>query len=141
VKWFVDTSVLVPVFLPGHIHHERSFQLFSSSEIRSASCAAHSLAEVYATLTRMPGKHRASLEQALMLVEEIEKRFTLVALDAREYGATIREAAGLGILGGTSYDAIIAACARKSKAEIIYTWNISHFARLSPLIVRRVRTP
>jgi predicted nucleic acid-binding protein len=141
VRWFADTSVLVPVFLPGHIHHERSFRLFSSAEIGSASCACHSLAEVYATLTRMPGKHRASAEQALIFVEEIEKRFTPVSLDPSEYRTVIREAAALGIMGGTSYDAIIGACARKVKADIVYTWNIPHFARLSPRIVRRIQTP
>jgi len=80
VKWFVDTSVLVPVFIPGHIHHQRSFDLFSRAEIIQASCAAHSLAEVYATVTRIPGRHRASGEQALRFLEAIEERFPVAPI-------------------------------------------------------------
>lgn len=141
MKWFVDTSVLVPVFIPGHMHHERSFDLFSRAEISQARCAVHTLAEVYATVTRIPGRHRASGEQALRFLEAIEERFSPVALDVSEYRTAIREAAGLGIVGGTSYDAIIGACARKAKADVIYSWNARHFLRLGPEIASRVRLP
>ena len=141
MKWFVDTSVLVPVFIPGHIHHERSFALFSRAEIKQAGCAAHTLSEVYATVTRIPGKHRASGEQALRFLEAIEERFSPVALDVSEYRATIREAAALGIVGGTAYDALIGACARKAKADVIYSWNMQHFLRLGPEVASRVRLP
>ncbi len=141
MKWFVDTSVLVPVFIPGHIHHDRSFKLFSQADITRAGCAAHTLAEVYATITRIPGRHRASGEQALRFLEAIEERFRAVALDVAEYRAAIRDAAALGVVGGTSYDALIGACAQKAHAEIIYSWNTQHFLRLGPEIARRVRLP
>lgn len=141
MKWFVDTSVLVPVFIPGHIHHQRSFELFSQADIKHAGCAAHSLAEVYATVTRIPGRHRASGEQALRFLEAIEERFRPVALDESEYRAAIREAAGLGIVGGALYDALIGACARKANAELIYSWNTHHFLRLGPEIARRLHSP
>jgi predicted nucleic acid-binding protein len=61
-----DTSVLVPVFLEDHEHHERSRRAFLDAERRSDCCAAHSLAEVYATMTRLPGRHRLSGEQVLL---------------------------------------------------------------------------
>ena len=121
MNWFVDTSVLIPVFIPGHIHHERSFGLFSRAKIRQSACAAHTLAEVYATVTRIPSKHRASGEQALRFLEAIEERFSPVALDVSEYRAAIRETVALGIVGGTTYDALIGACARKAKACLLYT--------------------
>ena len=139
--WFADTSVLVPVFVPGHIHHERSFQLFSRATVKSAFCAAHSIAEVYATMTRLPGKHRTSGQQALTFLEMIEKRFSFVALDVADYLATIREAAAMGIVGGTSYDALVAACALKAKADVLYTWNIERFSLLGDEVARKVRTP
>ena len=82
MKWFVDTSVLVPVFIPGHVHHDRSFRLFAQADRRSAACAAHSITEVYATMTRLPGKHRTSGQQALTFLEMIQERFSLIALDA-----------------------------------------------------------
>ena len=74
--WLADTSVLVPVFVPGHIHHERSFQLFSRATVKSSFCSAHSIAEVYATVTRLPGKHRTSAQQALTFLEMIQERFS-----------------------------------------------------------------
>jgi predicted nucleic acid-binding protein len=141
MRWLADTSVLVPVFVPGHIHHQRSFELFSRATVKSASCAAHSIAEVYATMTRLPGKHRTSGQQVLTLLEMIERRFSFVMLDAEDYLATVREAAALGIGGGTSYDALIAACAVKAKADVLYTWNVGHFMLLGDEIARKVRTP
>ena len=139
--WLADTSVLVPVFVPGHIHHERSFQLFSRAKVKSAFCAAHSIAEVYATMTRLPGKHRTSGQQALTFLEMIQERFSLVALNVADYLATIREAAALEIVGGTSYDALVAACALKAKADVIYTWNVAHFMLLGDDVSGRTRTP
>lgn len=141
MRWLADTSVLVPVFLPGHVHHQRSFELFSRATVKSAFCAAHSIAEVYATMTRLPGKHRTSGQQALTFLEMIENRFNFVALEVEDYLAIGREAATLGIVGGTAYDAIVAACAAKAKAEVIYTWNVGHFMRLGDDIARKVRTP
>ncbi len=141
MKWLADASVLVPVFVPGHIHHERSFQLFSRATVKSAFCAAHTIAEVYATMTRLPGKHRTSGQQVLTFLEMIQERFSFVALDVPAYLATIREAAALGIVGGASYDALVAACALKAKADVLYTWNIGHFSLLGDEVARKVRTP
>lgn len=141
MKWLADTSVLVPVFIPGHVHHERSFHLFSRANVESAVCAAHSIAEVYATITRLPGKHRASGQQAVTFLEMIQERFSFVALDVADDLATIREAAALGIVGGTTDDALVAACALKAKADVRYTWNIGHFLLLGDELARKVRKP
>jgi predicted nucleic acid-binding protein len=141
VKYFFDTSVLVPVFLPDHDHHERSFAAFSGANPRSAGCAGHSLAEVYATLTRLPGRHRLSGEQALLFLEEIEERLSIVALESGEYLAAIRRAGAAGIVGGALYDYLLAACALKAKAEILYTWNTRDFSHLGSEVAKRVRTP
>lgn len=45
-------------------------------------CGAHSLAEVYSTLTRMPGKHRISGEQAMLFIGSIRERLSSIALSA-----------------------------------------------------------
>ena len=55
MKAFFDTSVLVPVFFGDHVHHRSSLDLFVQFERAIGRCGAHSLAEVYSTLTRMPG--------------------------------------------------------------------------------------
>jgi predicted nucleic acid-binding protein len=60
VKAFLDTSVLVATFYADHEHHPPSIDLFLRFVKKDACCGAHSLAEVYATLTGMPGKRRRS---------------------------------------------------------------------------------
>ena len=141
MKWFFDTSVLVAVFLDGHIHHSASLAAFLKADPAHAGCAAHSLAEVYATLTRMPADHRASPEQALLILDNIRDRLSVVVLDPDEYYSAIAEAAAEEVAGGTIYDALIARCALKVNAATIYTWNVEHFRRCGPEVARRVRTP
>ena len=141
MKYFFDTSVLIPVFLSDHVHHDRSFAAFAAADRRSACCAAHSLAEVYATLTRLPGKHRLSGEQTVLFLEAIEERLTIVSLESDEYFRAIRGAAGEGIVGGALYDYLLAACAVKAGAEVLYTWNLRDFRHLGADVVKRLRTP
>lgn len=138
---FFDTSVLVAAVLEEHEHHDRSFFAFSAADRSSAFCAAHNIAELYATLTRYPGKQRLSEQQALLAVGVVEKHLTIVALEASEYLASIRRFAALGITGGTIYDALIAACVLKAKADVLYTWNIGHFLLLGDEVAQKVRTP
>jgi predicted nucleic acid-binding protein len=68
MKVFFDTSVLVPVFYGDYVHHEASLALFIQFDKSTGCCGAHSLAEVYSTLTRMPGRHRISGEQAMPFI-------------------------------------------------------------------------
>ena len=138
MKALLDTSVLVPVFLPHHQHHRASIEIFLRCAKSESCCAVHSLAELYATVTRLP-KYRVSGEHAMVLLTQVRERFTLVALDEEEYYATIERASIRGITGGTIYDALVAGCALKAKAEILYTWNTRHFQQFE--IAERVRTP
>jgi predicted nucleic acid-binding protein len=141
VKWFFDTSVLIAAFLEDHENHERSFAVFTAANRSVACCAGHSLAEVYATVTRLPGKYRMSGQQVLFILEEIEERLAIVSLESDEYLAVIRQAAGSGIVGGTVYDALLAGCAMKANAETIYTWDERHFRLFGSEIATRVRKP
>jgi predicted nucleic acid-binding protein len=141
MKYFFDTSVLVPVFVDDHPHHAISLQAFSGVTKNQASCGVHSLAEVYSTLTRFPGKHRASAPEAMLFLENIRERLALIALDAEEYWRAIMHSAESGVVGGTIYDALLAHCALKARAETILTWNIDHFRRVGPEVSKRVRTP
>ncbi len=141
MKSFFDTSVLVATSVEGHEHHERSFALFIDADRKTACCAAHSLAERYATLTRLPGKFRLSADQAMLFLHSVEERLEVISLDPREYQLAIREAATAGIAGGTIYNAVLGRCALKARATRIYTWDVGDFQRLSTEIAERVRTP
>lgn len=141
MKWFFDSSVLVPSFLPAHVHHARSFAAFAAASPQNASCAAHSLAEVYSTLTKYPGKERLGAEYAGLLIQQIEERMSLVCLNAAEYRAALQRMASLGIVGGAVYDGLVAACALKSGAGQLYTWNARHFNLLGKEIQEMVTVP
>lgn len=141
MKSFFDTSVLVATSVEVHEHHDRSFALFTSADRKTACCAAHSLAELYATLTRLPGRARMSADQALLVLDSVEERLEIVSLDAREYRLAIQDAATAGIVGGTIYDALIGWSALKAGATRIYTWDVADFRRLGAEIAKKVRTP
>jgi len=138
---FFDTSVLVAAVSVQHVHHTSSLKVYLAAHKKQAACAAHSLAEVYSTLTRMPGRQRMECDQALLLLDDIQRRIAAVALNAEEYYSAIAAAAAEGIGGGTIYDALIARCALKVRATTIYTWNVDHFRRCGPEVAKRVRTP
>jgi predicted nucleic acid-binding protein len=120
VKAFLDTSVLVATFYADHEHHAPSIDLFLRFGKKDTCCGAHSLAEVYATLTGMPGKRRVSGDEALLFLGDIRARLTLVALDEQEYFQVAEASAAGGLASGAVYDAILGHCALKARAEVIY---------------------
>ena len=141
MRAFLDTSVLVATFYGDHEHHTPSLDVFLRFGKAEACCGAHTLAEVYATVTGMPGWWRAGGDAALLFLRDIRENLTLVSLDAGEYFQTIEQAAQANLAGGAIYDALLGRCAVKSKAEILYTWNTQDFLRLPQPIAGRVQRP
>ncbi|MGH9609629.1 MAG: PIN domain-containing protein, partial [Bryobacteraceae bacterium] len=123
------------------IHHQASLDRFVRYDKSSGCCGAHSLVEVYATLTRMPGKHRISSEQAMLFIGNIRERLKIIALSEQEYDDALAESAARGIVGGVVYDAMLARCALNAKAETIYSWNVRHYSQCGPEVVSRLKTP
>jgi predicted nucleic acid-binding protein len=141
MKEFFDTSVLIAAFRGGHVHHLPSLKRFAAAEKRHSACGIHSLAEVYAVMTALAVKPMIPPEQALLFVEELRNRLTLVSLSAEEYFATIQNAAARGFAGGRIYDALLLACAAKCKAQAVFTWNLKHYQSLAPGLATRIQTP
>jgi predicted nucleic acid-binding protein len=135
MKVFLDTSVLLASVLEKHTAHERAFAVLERVHDRKDEgfISGHSLAELYANLTRLPPPFRHSPEQALLSAEEnVLKHFKISTLTGSDYTELIREAALTGIQGGTIYDAILLKCATKSEVERIYTFNQKHFQAVAP---------
>jgi predicted nucleic acid-binding protein len=132
VKGFFDTSVLVPVFYGGHVHHQASLVLFIQFDKSTGCCGAHSLAEVYSTLTPMPGKHRISGEQAMLFIGSVRDRLSIIALSGDEYADALAASASRGIVGGGIYDAMLAHSAIKAQTDAIYSWNGRHYGQCGP---------
>ncbi len=133
--------MLVAVFYGDHVHHVESLNVFTRFPKKDVSCGAHSLFEVYSALTRMPGKHRVGAEQAMLFIDDIRERVTVVALTADEQAATLRTFADLKVIGGAIYDALLAGCALKAHAETLFTWNLRHYSQFGPKLASLVQTP
>ena len=134
MRIFCDTSVLVAAFVTGHPHYARALPLIERVKAGSDDgfIAAHSLAETYAVLTRLPAANRVPSGIAWQLISEnLLKGFSVVALTQKEYGTTLERAASEGIEGGRIYDALLIAAAAKASVERIYTFNVGHFQDLA----------
>jgi predicted nucleic acid-binding protein len=141
VKVFFDTSVLMAAILQQHEHHQPSAAAFLKADKKNSCCGAHTLAEVYAGLTRMPGGQRMAGDRALLFLDQIREHLTIVALNEEDYYSAIASAVAQGIAGGTINDALLARCALKANADTIYTWDLNHFRLLGSEVARRIRTP
>jgi predicted nucleic acid-binding protein len=138
---FFDTSVLIAASDAADPRHASSRSLLASATPATAACGAHTLAEFYAVLSRIPGGKRVRPQLAGVLVDQIVARMTVVPLSPEDYSATLHEAARMGLSGGIVFDALLLACARKVRAERIYTWNVRHFRMVAPDLAERIVTP
>lgn len=77
----------------------------------------------------------------MLFVADIQARLTPIALTSGEYFTAISEYSAMGVVGGAIFDALIARCALKARAEKIFTWNIRHFQQFGPEIEKKLRTP
>jgi predicted nucleic acid-binding protein len=141
VKAFLDTSVLIATFYAHHQFHKPSIDLFLRFKKNEACCGAHSLAEIYSSVTGRTGRERVSGDEAMLFLGDVRERLTIVSLDDQEYFKALKASSGLGIAGGAIYDALLGYCAIKAKAQAIYTWNAKDFTRLGPEIAGRVKAP
>ncbi|MGO9318674.1 MAG: type II toxin-antitoxin system VapC family toxin [Terracidiphilus sp.] len=141
MKALLDTSVLVASVREADQRHEVSRGLLMKFAPHEASCAVHTLAELYATLTGMKPPNRLRPDQAVLIVEQFRARLECIALSSEEVSQTIQQTAAMKLSGGIVYDALILACARKIQAEHIYTWNVKHFQMVAPDLSRRIVTP
>lgn len=126
MKEFFDTSVLISAFWSGHPQHQAGLARVSAANKKRSACAAHTLAEVYATMTVLPVKDVIPPEQVLLFVQiqEVGDRFTIITLAEDDYFEIIDRAAARGFTSGASMMLCFLQCAAKAKAEAIYTWNL-----------------
>lgn len=129
--FLLDTSCLVAAVCGWHRDHDATRRDIERRGAAGESLvlAAHSLAEAFSVLTRLPEPHRLRPEDALALIEANWGETRLVALTGSDYRSTLRRCRDAGISGGAVYDALIAACARKARAETLVTWDPAGFER------------
>jgi predicted nucleic acid-binding protein len=124
-----DTSCIVSALLQAHPEHARTF------------IAAHSLAETYAILTRLPRGLRATPRDALTLIKHNLTPLEIVTLSVDDYLNTVERMVNLGLPGGGIYDALIAKAALVAKVDILLTRNSKDFTRLGSDVDVLVQEP
>jgi predicted nucleic acid-binding protein len=136
-----DTSVIVCASHRADLRYRASLECVSAATPKTACGGAHSLAEVFSALTGRPHPMRMPISAALTIVEQMRDRMKIVALDEDEYFEVVRESAKAGRMGGIIFDALLLACARKAKADTIYTWNARHFRKIAPDLAGKIMEP
>jgi predicted nucleic acid-binding protein len=132
---FLDTSVLVAASVLAHPHHSRALPLLRrlvDGQDEGTICA-HSIAETYATLTRLPLQPRIQpTEAARILADNILPHVHTLALTPAMYANALTTMTDGGHTGAKIYDALLLACAASTTAERVYTFNLGDFLTLAP---------
>ena len=129
----LDTSVIVPALLSWHEHHGAALPVVQEALAGGSAVILPlpALIEAFAVLTRLPPPWRLRPEVAhKLLADTFQSRARVVGLDGDEAWALLAEALSTEVSGGATFDAHIAACAKKAGAARLATFNRRHFERL-----------
>ncbi len=134
----LDSSVIVAALLPWHEHHAAAraaiASLLAAADGEDAwILPTPALVESYSVMTRLPGSRRLSPSDAHeLLYRAFHERGVLVNLEPAEIWQFLTEQRDGAVHGGSVYDAVILACARRGGARRVLTLNRRHFERLAP---------
>ena|SRR5438552_6240814 len=135
MRVFCDTNVFIAASLEAHPHHvaaKRVLQRISQGD-DAGFASAHSLAEAFSVLSRMPTVPKLTAKDVLAILEKnIIPHFTLVTLAASDYCDAIRALTAKGLGGGRIYDLLHIMASRKQALERIYTFNDNEWKLLAP---------
>lgn len=138
---FFDTSVLVAAFVEDERRHEVCADVLGRAG-KQGVVWAHALAECFSVLTGGRLSVQLSATDAARLLEtNIVGRLTVVTLTPVEMVGALRDAERLGIRGGSIYDSLHLAVARKAGADRIFTLNARHFRAFAPDLAPLIRSP
>ena len=131
---FFDTTVLVAASEQSHPHYARALPVVQRVVAKQdhGYISAHSIAETYAALTRLPVQPRIHPSEAWRIItENMLPHFEVVTLGKTEYLQALEVMKQGGWSGAKIYDALLLASASKCKAERIYTFNMGDFLALA----------
>jgi predicted nucleic acid-binding protein len=109
-----DTSLVVAAFASWHEHHDAARQVLD----RGVRLIDHCALETYSVLTRLPAPHRSPAD---LVAAFLRARFPgpFLRLDADRYKAFVLDLAATEISGGAAYDALVAATAASTRADLV----------------------
>ena len=109
-----DTSLVIAAFASWHESHEAARRALDDGLRLIEHCAL----ETYSVLTRLPPPHRTSGD---VVRDFLAARFPepYLRLSEQAYKEFIHGLPGHGVNGGAAYDALVAAIAASSSAELV----------------------
>lgn len=144
MRVMLDTSVLVAAMVEAHPAHQRALPWLQRARRKetTALVASHSLAELYAVLTRLPVYPPISPGLAWRLIRDIVlASLEVVPLSEGDYLAVLEHLAETEVTGGATYDALIAHAASKAQVDQLVTLNEQDFRRVYPELSERIVAP
>jgi predicted nucleic acid-binding protein len=135
VDIFFDTTILVAASEQCHPHYvqARPALLRVVAGRDKGFMGLHSIAEVFAALTRLPVQPRIHpVEAARIITENILPHFEVVSLGKEQYLEVLGTMASGAWIGAKIYDLLLLRCAIKCAAKRIYTLNLRDFRQLAP---------
>jgi toxin FitB len=108
-----DSSVLIPALVAGHEAHDVAFR---AAQVVDAS-VGHALVETYAVLTRLPQPYTVSPAQANIALSSYIG--TSLVLSGADLVAVLERVATERVIGGATYDALIALTAVHHEATLL----------------------
>ena len=132
---FFDTTVLVAASERSHPHYAQARPALQRvvAGRDKGFIGQHSIAEMFAALTRLPVQPRIHpVEAARIVTENILPHFEVASLGKEDYLEVLNTMAGGGWSGAKIYDALLLRCAAKCAVERIYTFNLGDFRQLAP---------
>ena len=132
---FFDTTVLVAASEQSHPHYARALPALRrvASGQDKGFMSVHSIAEVYASLTRLPVQPRIHpLEAVRIVTDNILAHFEVVPIGKKDYMEALNTVGSGGWSGAKIYDALLLRCAARCTVERIYTFNLGDFKQLAP---------
>ena len=76
-----------------------------------------------------------------LIQENILDAFTLVPLTGDDYREVLEHLSMTGIIGGATYDALIAYTASKAKVDQLVTFNAKDFRKIYPALSKQIVEP
>jgi len=136
VDIFFDTTVLVAASEQSHPHYAQARPALLRVAARKdhGFVGMHSIAEVFAALTRLPVQPRIHpIEAARIVTENILPHFEVVPMGKDDYLEALKTMASGGWIGAKIYDALLLCCASRCDVDRIYTFNLGDFRQLAPV--------
>jgi predicted nucleic acid-binding protein len=116
VEIFFDTTVLVAASEQSHPHYARAWPALRrvAAGQDKGFMSVHSIAEVYASLTRLPVQPRIHpLEAVRIVTDNILAHFEVVAIGKEDYMEALNTVGSGGWSGAKIYDALLLRCAAR----------------------------